>query len=136
MKVTVKTASRMVNKSPKTLYSHIKKGKLSVGRDNNGDISIDTSELVRVYGEILSTPEKEQPKKSVEQLESELQKVNARLEKLVGGYTHLKDQNALLKQLVADARSRERAATEREQTITNRYEKMITILERMLPSKS
>mgnify|MGYP003393586183 CR=1 FL=1 len=46
--VSVKEAANLVSKSDITLYRHIKQGKLS--KDHNG--KIDTSELIRVYGEL------------------------------------------------------------------------------------
>ncbi len=49
--VTITEAAQLVGKSTHTLYRDIKKGKLS--RDANG--KFDTSELIRVYGELKPT---------------------------------------------------------------------------------
>ena len=50
--VTITEASKLTGKSRKTIYSHLKKGKLSSSLQADGTKQIDTSELIRVYGEI------------------------------------------------------------------------------------
>ena len=46
----VSKATELVGLSRKTMYSHIKTGKVSANRDNKGSLLIDTSELIRVFG--------------------------------------------------------------------------------------
>ena len=46
----VSKAAELVGLSRKTMYSHIKTGKVSANRDNKGSLLIDTSELIRVFG--------------------------------------------------------------------------------------
>lgn len=48
--VTMSDAARMIPYSRKTLYKHLKQGKLSKTRFNNGSSGILISELIRVYG--------------------------------------------------------------------------------------
>jgi len=48
--VLVSEAAKMVNKSRKSLYRHIKEGKLSVSQSVSGEKTVETSELIRVYG--------------------------------------------------------------------------------------
>ena len=50
--VTITEASKLTGKARKTLYSHLKQGKLSSCLQRDGTKQIDTSELIRVYGEI------------------------------------------------------------------------------------
>lgn len=50
----ISEAARMVDKDRKTLYRHIKKGELSKQTDEEGNPYIETSELIRVYGEVGS----------------------------------------------------------------------------------
>ena len=50
--VSISEAAVLVSKSPKTLYADIKKGKLSVTKDSDGQKVVAISELIRVYGEI------------------------------------------------------------------------------------
>ncbi len=56
MKHTVPEAASMVGKDRRTLYRHMKRGRLSYGIESDGTRYIETSELMRVYGEI-ATPE-------------------------------------------------------------------------------
>jgi len=46
--VTISEAAKLADKSTQTIYRHIKSGKLS--RESNG--TIQTAELIRVYGEL------------------------------------------------------------------------------------
>ncbi len=57
-KVTVSEAARLVGVARQNLYkNYINEGKISVERDHLGKPRIDTSELIRVFGEIRMTPE-------------------------------------------------------------------------------
>jgi len=49
-KHNVSEAARLVGKARTTLHRHIKNGKLSTEQDADGNVIIDTAELVRVYG--------------------------------------------------------------------------------------
>ncbi len=56
-KVTVTEAARLVGIARQHLYrAYITNGKISVDRDFNGRPMIDTSELLRVFGELKETP--------------------------------------------------------------------------------
>jgi len=56
-KVTVTEAARLVGIARQHLYrAYITNGKISVDRDFNGRPMIDTSELLRVFGELRETP--------------------------------------------------------------------------------
>ena len=50
--VTITEASKITGKARKTLYAHLKQGKLSYRIQSDGAKQIDTSELIRVYGEL------------------------------------------------------------------------------------
>ena len=52
-KHSISEAARLSGKSRSTLHRHIKSGKLSKEPGPNGDPVIDTSELRRVYGDVL-----------------------------------------------------------------------------------
>ena len=55
-KVTISEAARLVGLARQNLYkNYINKGKISVDRDHLGNPKIDTSELIRVFGEIRMT---------------------------------------------------------------------------------
>ena len=49
--LTLSAAARTWGKSRQTLYTDMKAGKLSVGRDERGTVHVDASEMVRAYGE-------------------------------------------------------------------------------------
>lgn len=50
--VTITEASKLTGKARKTLYAHFKQGKLSYRMQVDGTKQVDTSELIRVYGEL------------------------------------------------------------------------------------
>ena len=50
--VTITKASHLTGLTRQTVYRHIKQGKVSAITQNDGTRKIDTSELIRVYGEI------------------------------------------------------------------------------------
>ena len=51
-KLNLSQAAKAVGKSRVTLWRHINTGKLSAERDHDGNPLVDTSELLRVYGEL------------------------------------------------------------------------------------
>jgi hypothetical protein len=54
--VTVTQAIALSGKSPSTFYRHLKVGKVSKAADGSG--GIDTTELLRVYGELQEPPKR------------------------------------------------------------------------------
>ena len=48
--VSISEAAKLVGKSRKSLYRHVKDGKLSVSQSVSGKTIVETSELIRVYG--------------------------------------------------------------------------------------
>lgn len=57
VKLLISEAAKQVGKSRNVLYRAIESGKLSVEKNSAGQQVIDTSELLRVYGDALRTPE-------------------------------------------------------------------------------
>lgn len=57
MQVSISKAAKMVGVTRATLYRHIDEKGISVQKDNDGKPKIDVSELVRVYGDKVKTPE-------------------------------------------------------------------------------
>lgn len=53
--VSISEAARLTGKSRATLHSYIKQGKLSKSKDHNNQQKLDTSELIRVFGELNNT---------------------------------------------------------------------------------
>lgn len=55
--VSISEAARLTGKARSTLHKYIKQGKLSTTTDQNtGNKSIETSELIRVFGKISNSP--------------------------------------------------------------------------------
>jgi len=50
--LTVSGAAKLVSRSPKTLHRLIKEGKISATVDSTGQRQVETSELIRFFGEI------------------------------------------------------------------------------------
>lgn len=125
----------MVGLSRKTLYAHIKQGKVSAQSDSDGEKVIDQAELLRVYGLQLKTPVDSEKDTDTDTVTDQVKSADAELEKykqhvraLVASNKSLREQNAMLKQLVVDAR-------EREKHFNARYEKTLLIFERLLPRR-
>ena len=65
-KVTISEAARLVGVARQNLYkNYINEGKISIERDHLDKPKIDTSELIRVFGEIRMTPENTEKNQSV-----------------------------------------------------------------------
>lgn len=56
--VNLSEASRLVSKSRTTIWKYINNGKLSIARDHRNRPFVDTSELIRVFGEIKQNKKK------------------------------------------------------------------------------
>jgi len=50
--VSISKAAKLSGKSRQTLYKHLQNGQLSLSTDVNGSKGLDTSELIRVYGQL------------------------------------------------------------------------------------
>jgi len=64
--VSISEAARLVGKSKRTIYSDLHKGKLSASQDCTDGKSIDTSELIRVYGKIIAQNSSAKPVQSTQ----------------------------------------------------------------------
>ena len=62
-KVNLSQAAKLTGKNRTTIWRHIHSGKLSIERDRDGLPFVDTSELIRVYGELEPIATGEAPKK-------------------------------------------------------------------------
>jgi len=65
--VSISEAARLTGKSRKTLHTYISSGKLTKVTDNQGKPKIDTSELIRVFGNLVSTQETEMSQCNISQ---------------------------------------------------------------------
>lgn len=114
--LTITEACASVGKSHKTIYRHIKTGKLSASKTDEGQYRFDPSELERVYGEVkvvsrlagqvgvknVTAPISDQP--DSESLRPEKDAVTSKLiAKLEEEVIYLRTQNAKLTALVEKA---------------------------------
>ncbi len=79
-KLNLSQAAKVTGKNRTTIWRHINIGKLSSERDREGMPFVDTSELIRVYGELKqpATPEKENEQhKATPQYEELIKVINA-----------------------------------------------------------
>ena len=126
-KVTVTEAARLVGIARQHLYrAYITNGKLSVDRDFNGRPMIDTSELLRVFGELKELPDSNKERLSETPLGD--------------GYDGMTQEDSgseaevirLLKQELAEAKARERdileKAAERELWLRQQLERAQAVL--------
>ena len=54
--VTISEAARLAGKDRRTVQRHVSKGKLSKVTRAGRSVGVDTSELVRVYGDLAAAP--------------------------------------------------------------------------------
>lgn len=116
-KVTVSEAARLVGLARQNLYkNYINEGKISVDRDHLGKPKIDTSELIRVFGEIRMTHD-------VSQEEQMMTTENAIHDSKLAVITQAKDQViAALRLQIEAAIEREKKAEDREAWLRQQLE--------------
>ncbi|MFX1768093.1 DNA-binding protein [Paraburkholderia sp. A1RI-2L] len=108
--VSISEAARLTGKSTKTLYRLASQGKLSLSLDENGAKKVDTSELVRVFGEFKQSgenPIETDSESRVRQLEAEisvLRQAAAQLDVLKAEKAGLEALNAAREQQLQDMR--------------------------------
>lgn len=108
--VSISEAARLTGKARSTLHKYIKQGRLSTTTDQNtGKKNIETSELIRVFGNIsnLSATASDNVT-SVSKLQQETlndtQSLQAKLQLLEQENTHLKAEKELLSKNLEDIR--------------------------------
>ncbi|EMJ9777258.1 DNA-binding protein [Morganella morganii] len=108
--VSISEAARLTGKARSTLHKYIKQGKLSTTTDQNtGNKSIETSELIRVFGKISnSTTTDSDGVTNVSKLQQETpnttQSLQIKLQLLEQENTHLKAEKELLSKNLDDIR--------------------------------
>lgn len=108
--VSISEAARLTGKARSTLHKYIKQGKLSTTTDQNtGNKSIETSELIRVFGKIsnFSTTESDSVipvSKLQQETPSTTQSLQIKLQLLEQENAHLKAEKELLSKNLDDIR--------------------------------
>jgi len=108
--VSISEAARLTGKARSTLHKYIKQGKLSTTTDSNtGNKSIETSELIRVFGKISNSPTTDSDGvTNVSKLQQETpnttQSLQIKLQLLEQENAHLKAEKELLSKNLDDIR--------------------------------
>lgn len=108
--VSISEAARLTGKARSTLHKYIKQGKLSTTTDQNtGNKSIETSELIRVFGKISNSPTTDSDGvTNVSKLQKETpnttQSLQIKLQLLEQENAHLKAEKELLSKNLDDIR--------------------------------
>lgn len=90
--VTVRQAMKLTGKARSSLYRDMAKGRVSYRSEVDGSRSIDTSELIRVYGELVHS---ETPSRDTQRHDGETG--NAVIQELVSEIKMLRDEVAGLR---------------------------------------
>jgi len=106
-KVNISQAAKLTGKNRTTIWRHIHSGKLSIERDRDGLPFVDTSELIRVYGElepVATGDTKKKPHQAtysyedliaiVELLRKEQAEMKAEIENLTNRLTYIPELNS------------------------------------------
>jgi len=97
-KLNLSQAAKAVGKNRVTLWRHINTGKLSAERGRDGNPLVDTSELLRVYGELKEFATPRNSKKKRDETPS--------YEELVRLVSELKKDQSEMKSIILDLRNR------------------------------
>jgi TolA-binding protein len=110
---SVTESARLVNRSPRTIYKHIRSGTLSAQRSAGGSMVIDTAELIRVYGEVQE-PDSDNASdghSQAQQMQAEIDRLKALLHEREQVNELLREHNQHLTRLLEDHRpGRQRSA--------------------------
>lgn len=123
--VSISEASRLTGKSTKTLYRMASQGRLSLSLSEKGTKEVDTSELVRVFGNLTNhdeTPSETGSESHVRQLENEiaqLREVAAQVDVLKAEKAGLEAIAALREEQIQDMRQAMRLLEHQHETPEN-----------------
>lgn len=118
MLLPIAKAAELTGRSRKTLYAHIKDGKISAKTDNEGNKVIDTSELLRVYGLLQKTPI-ETPKNPADIDQAEKMRLWAHK------YTMVAKENLLLRDHLKDLRAQLESSRHREKALFDMFNRIL-----------
>lgn len=126
MKLVISEAAKQVGRSRGALYRAISEGRLSATKNSEGVQVIDLSELMRVFGDSLMTPEqaeaeqvaKQAKKKQAEQAEALPMALLLELGELRAAKTYLE-------KMAADAEARAIAAEARAEAATTLSQRLL-----------
>ena len=88
---SINEAARLVSRDRKTLYRAIKEGRLSATVDATGQKQVDTSELIRVFGELRTDGDKSRSRAAVPTPQRETPDTTARMALLEAELRHARE---------------------------------------------
>lgn len=134
--VNISEAARMASKTRRTIYKHIKQGKLSTSRDSKGNKGIDLTELLRVYGDDVKQPDNS---KSGRGVQSEYTKVSSdpKLDLLLKKIENLENEvKSLREEIFSQKLIEHKPVVKPEPTVKSSFSSTIAILKKNLAEKN
>ena len=123
--VSISEAARLTKRSRTTIYRYRDDGKLSFSTDTQGNPAIDTSELMRVFGEIsLNRSELSREDEDEHHVTHELNNVHAELQR----------ENNLLSETINRLEREIEEAHQRELWLQNQMERLTSLLSHAQPT--
>jgi transposase len=101
---SINEAAKLVGRSPKTIYRLVKQGFLSATLDENGKKQIDTSELLRVFGELRTGRETRENPETISMSRRETPDTTARMALLEAELRHARELLAVRESQIEDLR--------------------------------
>lgn len=102
--LSVSEAAKRVGRSPKTLYRLVSQGVLSATTDENGKKQLDTSELLRVFGQLRTEREKRESPETIQMSRHEMDDKTARMAVLEAEMRLMRELLANKDEQIADLR--------------------------------
>ncbi len=127
-RLTLSAAARTWGKSRQTLYTDMKAGKLSVGRDERGTVHVDAAEMVRAYGE--PSGRRDGPADEAGQAQDETPDAILKIIEI----KHLEDVVALLREQVATLRTELDRAHQDKERQAETHRQVLRLLEHQRPT--
>jgi hypothetical protein len=127
-RLTLSAAARIWGKSRQTLYTDMKAGKLSVGRDERDAAYVDAAEMVRAYGE--PPVQRDGPADGTGQAQDETPDIVLK----VAEVRHLEHVVALLREQVATLRTELDRAHQDKERQAETHRQVLRLLEHQRPA--
>ena len=126
MKLIISEAAKQVGKSRGALYRAIREGRLSVTQNSDGVQVVDVSELMRVFGDALMTPEQAQSEQMAKQVKKkQAEQVEVLPMALLLELGELRSAKIYLEKIAADAEARATAAEARAEAATTLSQRLL-----------
>lgn len=126
----------MASKTRRTIYKHIKQGKLSTTRDSKGNKGIDVSELIRAYGDDVKPSEENKKSKGVQGEYTSVSN-DPKLDLLLKKIESLENEVKSLREEISSQKFIEHKPAEKNKpTVKSSFSSTIAILKKNLAEKN